>query len=450
MAKAKPAKPRPAWGGRTGLILATIGAAVGLGNIWRFSYVAGENGGGAFLVVYVACVALIGLPLLIAELALGRAGHADAPATFAALAPGGRWHLVGLLGVVGSAVILSYYGVIAGWALRYLAGAIDGSLWQLAGEGYGGFFADFIAHPFAPLFWQLVMMALAMLVVAGGIGAGIERANRILMPILAFAVAALAVWSSTLPGAGAGYDFLFAPDWSALAKPKLYIAAIGQAFFSIGLGMAVFVTYGSYMARHESVAIVATATVIGDTLIALLAGIAIFGAVFAFGMNPAAGPQLAFITLPQIFLGLPFGRIAATLFFALLVAGALTSMMALLEVIVSWLERVSGLSRRGAVTAAGAAITLLGVPSSLGYGPLSDLAWRGRGVLDSVDFTVSSALLPLGGLLLAVFVGWRWQRAAAIEASGLPRRFAFLWHGAVRYLSPLVILVILFAGLFAI
>lgn len=450
MARAKPAKPRPAWGGRTGLILATIGAAVGLGNIWRFSYVAGENGGGAFLIVYVACVALIGLPLLIAELALGRAGHADAPAAFTALAPGGRWHLAGLLGVVGSAVILSYYGVIAGWALRYLAGAIDGSLWQLAGEGYGGFFAAFIAHPFAPLFWQFAMMLLAVVVVAGGVGAGIERANRVLMPVLALAVVALAVWSSTLPGAAGGYAFLFAPDWSALTEPGLYIAAIGQAFFSIGLGMAVFVTYGSYMGRHESIGIVAAATVIGDTLVALLAGIAIFGAVFAFGMDPASGPPLAFITLPQIFLGVPFGRVAATLFFALLVAGALTSMMALLEVVVSWLERVTPLSRRGACWAAGGAIALLGIPSSLGNGPLSDFVWRGRGVLDSVDFTVSSVLLPLGGLMLAIFVGWRWQRAAAIEASGLPRRIAFLWHDAVRYLSPLVILLVLFAGLIAI
>ncbi|MBM3558838.1 MAG: hypothetical protein FJX53_02895 [Alphaproteobacteria bacterium] len=218
------------------------------------------------------------------------------------------------------------------------------------------------------------MMVLAVLVVAGGIGAGIERANRVLMPVLALAVAALAVWSSTLPGAAAGYAFLFAPDWSALAEPRLYLAAIGQAFFSIGLGMAVFVTYGSYMGRRESVGIVAMATVAGDTLIALLAGIAIFGAVFAYGMDPASGPPLAFITLPQIFLGVPFGRIAATLFFALLLAGALTSMMALLEVIVSWLELITRLSRRGATWLAGAAIAVLGVPSSLGYGPLSVLA----------------------------------------------------------------------------
>lgn len=449
MGRDKSTMERPVWGGRVGLILATTGAAVGLGNIWRFAYVAGENGGGAFLLVYLVCVLLVGLPLLVAELALGRAGQSDAPGTFVILARSRRWYAAGLLGVIGSAVILSYYGVIAGWALRYLAGAIDGTLWNLAASGYGAFFAEFIAHAYAPLFWQAVMMLFALAVVAGGIGAGIERINRILMPILALAVLALAAWSSTLPGAGRGYAFLFAPDWAALAKPGLYVAALGQAFFSIGLGTAVFITYGSYMTQRQSIGLVAGATVLGDTLIAVCSGIAIFGAVFAFGLDPASGPPLAFITLPQIFLSLPAGQIAAVLFFGLLVAGALTSMMALLEVVVSWLQRLSGLTRGLTALLAGGVIFLLGVPASLGYGPLSWLSWRGRGVLDSFDFAVSSVLLPLGGLLLAIFAGWRWGRREAMAATGLGGRLAIQWHGYVRYLAPVVIIIVLIAGLLA-
>lgn len=439
---------RPVWGGRIGLILATVGAAVGLGNIWRFAYVAGENGGGAFLLVYLACVVVVGLPLLIGELAVGRAGQSDAPGAFVALAGSRGWYAAGLIGVIGSAVILSYYGVIAGWALRYLVGAVDGSLWQQASSGYGKFFAAFVAHAYAPLLWQGMMMLLAVLVVAGGIGAGIERANRILMPILALSVLTLAAWSSTLAGAGGGYAFLFSPDWTALAKPGLYLAALGQAFFSIGLGMAVFITYGSYMAPGQSIAMVAGATVVGDTLIAICAGIAIFGAVFAFGLDPASGPPLAFITLPQIFLHLPGGEIAAALFFALLVAGALTSMMALLEVVVSWLQRLTAFSRTLSTLLAGGVISLIGVPSSLGHGPLSWLSWRGRGVLDTVDLAVSSTLLPLGGLVLAIFVGWRWRRIDAVDATGLRGGMARWWYASVRYLAPIVIAIVLVAGLF--
>ena len=314
---------REQWTSRLGFILASTGAAVGVGNIWRFSYVAGQNGGAAFLVVYISCVLVIGIPLLIAELALGRRGQGDAVAAFTAVAPRSLWVTVGGLGVLAASLILAYYAVIAGWVLKYLAGALLGTLWQTAGEGYDVFFARFIADPLEPLVWQLVTMTATAVIVAAGVRGGIERANRVLMPMLALLVLGLALYSLSLPGAVGGVRFLPAPEWSALTSPVVYLAALGQVFFSIGIGMAIFITYGGYLAPEQRIPSAAATIVLGDTLVAVLAGCAIFPAVFAFGLDPAAGPQLVFVTLPQIFLTMPFGRLVGSLFFLLLIAAAL-------------------------------------------------------------------------------------------------------------------------------
>lgn len=435
---------RDEWGSRFGFILATIGSAAGIGNIWRFSYVAGENGGGAFLLVYFAAVVLVGLPLVLAELAVGRAARRDAVGAFSALAPGTRWHFVGGVAVFAAFLILAYYAVVAGWALKYFVGAVDGSLWASAAEGYGGFFESFISRAYEPVIWQGVMVAVTVLVVMRGVRRGIEFANKILMPLLAILVLALAVWGLFQPGAGKGLAFLFSPDWSALRRSDVYLAAMGQAFFSLGVGMSIFVTYGSYLSGKQPVGRAAGTIVLGDTAIAILAGVAIFTTVFAFGYDPAAGPQLAFITLPQIFLAIPAGKIIGPLFFALLVAGAITSMVSILEVPVAFFVRKLSLRRTVVAPAVGLAMFVVGIPASLGFGIWANISWQGRGILDTMDFVASNILLPLGGVAVAVFVGWYWlwrREVPEAQIDGVWLNTVWLW--LLRLVVPALILAIM-------
>ena len=432
---------REQWGSRSGFILAAIGAAVGLGNIWRFAYVAGENGGGAFLLVYLLIVLALGVPLVIAELAIGKRGAVDAVTAFEVLAPQSVWRHAGWLGVVGAGLILSYYAVIAGWALRYFVVASTGELWDGAAGRFGGSFRQFIAHPLAPLGWQLSMMLAAMLVVVGGVGRGIERVNLWLMPMLAVIVVVLAAFSLSLPGSAAGVAFLFAPDWATMAKPNVILAALGQAFFSIGVGMAVYVTYGSYMRREHSVPISAAVIVVGDTVFALIAGLAIFPAVFAMGGDPAAGPELAFITLPQIFLAMPGGRLIGPVFFFLLSAAALTSMVSLLEVPVATAMHRFRIRRGRAAIVTGGVILLVGLPSALSYGVLHGTTVMGAPILDAADWLVSNLLLPIAGLAVAVFFAWVVPRNVAVMLAELQE--GPLWRTVswiLRYPAPALIL----------
>ena len=288
------------------------------------------------------------------------------------------------------------------------------------------------------------MMALTMFVVAGGVRKGIESVNRILMPLLAVCVVALAAYAATLPGSAAGWRFLFVPDWSALTHSRVLVAAVGQAFFSLGVGMAIFITYASYLGPQTRIPRSAVAIAAGATLFALVAGLAIFPAVFAFGMDPKAGPELAFITLPQIFIAMPGGWLVGPVFFALLVAAALTSMVSLLEVPVAAVVHRTRLSRRTTVALIGTAIVIAGIPSALSFGILGDVRIFGRSVLDAIDQAVSNYLLPVGGILVCLYAGWRLPKAEALAASGLgPRRIGRIWLWLLRVLAPLTILVIL-------
>lgn len=437
--------PREQWASSTGFILATIGSAVGIGNIWRFSYVAGENGGGAFLIIYLACVLIVGMPIVIAEMAMGRRGGGDAIAAFSANGRTPRWAHAGWVSVIGCFLILGFYSVIAGWALKYFIGALTGDLWRVASDGYGGFFGDFIANGAEPVAWQFAAIAATMLVVMGGVRRGIEAANRILMPLLALVVIVLAVYASTLSGSAAGWKFLFVPDWAAFGEPQVYIAAVGQTFFSLGIGMAVFITYASYMTPDIKIPRAATAIVAGDTLFAVIAGLAIFPAVFAFGGDPEAGPQLAFITLPQIFLKMPGGTIIGALFFGLLIAAAVTSMVSLLEVPVAAVIHRSRQRRFGAVILVGLGAFVAGTPSALSYGLLDGIRIGEIAILDFVDRLASNYLLPLGGILVCLYIGWFWRRVEAVESAGLATSpVAELWIWAVRLVAPaLVLLVVL-------
>lgn len=435
---------REQWGSRQGFVLATIGAAVGLGNIWRFSYVAGENGGGAFLLIYLVCVLLVGLPLMIAELSLGRRAQGDAVAAFELADDGGPWRYMGWVCIAGAILILSYYAVIAGWALKYFTGAASNNLWTSAEGGYGTFFETFIGDRSEPVGWQAAMLAATVFVVAGGVQHGIERINRWLMPMLAVIVLVLAAYALSLPNAGNGVRFLFAPDWSALSKPSVYVAALGQAFFSIGLGMAIFITYGSYMPRTFSLPSSAAIIALGDILFAVIAGLAIFPAVFSFGVDPTAGPELAFITLPQIFLAMPGGRIVGTVFFLLLSAAAFTSMVALLEVPVSLVVHRMKVRRWNASAIVGILVFLIGIPSALSFGVLGHVQIGRHGILDAIDAAASNFMLPIGGVLIALFVGWRVTQATALQEADLAgRRLGKIWLWLLRILVPLTILAIL-------
>lgn len=445
--------PREQWTSRTGFILATIGGAVGMGNIWRFSYVAGENGGAAFLFVYLIFVLLIGIPLMIAELSLGRRAQGDAITAFETpRSRAGRsyagWPLVGWLGVVAAAILLSYYSVIAGWALKYFTGAVTGLLWEASAADYGGYFDAFIAGRSEPLGWQAATLAAAVLVVASGVRDGIERANRLLIPMLGVIVVLLAGYALSLPGSSGGVAFLLEPDWSVLGEPRVYAAALGQAFFSLGVGMAFFITYGGYMPRTFSMPASAGVIAVGDTAFALIAGLAIFPAVFALGGDPAAGPQLAFITLPQIFLQMPGGRIIGAIFFFLLTTAAITSMVALLEIPVAAITHRAQHKRWRATAGMGVIVFLLGLPSALSYGVLADVTIGGLAILDAIDRGVSDFALPAMGLGTALFVGWRVQRAMVLSESDFgDSLLGRIWLWLVRVVVPATIALILFRSI---
>ncbi len=435
---------REQWASRLGFMLAAMGSAVGLGNIWRFSYVTGENGGAAFLLIYILCILLIGLPIVMAEFTIGRRAQSDVVGSFQKLAPGKPWVIAGILGVASAFIILSFYGVIAGWTVRYFFNYLTGAFWSAPAGGYENDFVGFITSPAQPIFWQFLFMAITVSIVYVGVKKGIERANKILMPLLAIIVIVLAAYSLTLGGASEALAFLFTPDWSALGNPDVYLAALGQAFFSLSLGMGALITYGGYLSKQEKLPGAAVGVVSLDTLFAIVAGLMIFPAVFAFGIEPGAGPGLVFITLPGIFDNIALGGLFGLLFFFLLAAAALSSAVSLLEVAVAYFIRKFDWTRKKASLIIGGIIFLLGIPSSLGIGPWGNITIiGGRDILDSMDFIASNIFLPLGGLIIALFMGWGWKKADALTESDLGNTgFGNAWVFILRWIAPVAILII--------
>lgn len=439
---------REHWSGRFGFIMATAGSAVGLGNVWKFPYEAGENGGGAFLLLYLLFVALFGLALVIAELLMGRTTQRNPVGAFRALG-GAGWPAVGGVGVLAGFVILSFYIVVAGWTLAYLGFMASGKLnieAALLAEQFGAF----VASPVAPIGYAALFMALCVGVVHGGVSGGIERASRLLMPALFVLLLLLVARSVTLPGAEEGLRYFLQPDWSKVSATT-FSSAIGQAFFSLSLGMGTLITYGSYL--HKNDRIPANAGIIAglDTLVAVLAGLMILPAVFAFGFDPSAGPGLTFITLPAVFAQMPGGQFFGMAFFALLAVAALTSAISLLETVVCYFTDEHGLSRNSATAVVALVSFALGIPASLSLGIWSGFTVPGTefSIFDFLDFTASNLMLPLGGMLTAIFVGWRWAQPAqeALIAGGLPRWMAQFWIVTLRYVAPLGIGYILFSAL---
>ncbi len=422
---------RGAFGSKFGVIAAAAGSAVGLGNIWKFPYITGKYGGAAFLFVYLGFIVAIGLPVMISELTIGRKAHKNAFGSFKKLAPKTPWYVTGFLGVGAAYLILSFYGVVAGWALDYVAESFRGSFTGKSPEELTSFFTGFISSPFKPVLWQLLFMLLTALIVLMGIHKGIERSSKVLMPLLVVILIVLVFRSITLPGAGKGLAFLFKPDFSKLSWEGV-LNALGHAFFSLSLGMGTLITYGSYINEKNNLGKTAFQVTVADTVIAILAGMAIIPAVFAFNIEPGSGPGLVFITLPNVFLQMPGGVIFSVLFFILLTVAALTSSISILEVVVAFLSEELKMSRTVAVILASSSIAFVGVFCSLSMGHFDYSIFLGMNLFDTLDFFAANVFLPFGGMFIALFIGWYFGKEKTLKELSN--------HGTlkIKYIQPLI------------
>jgi len=444
---------RDSFGSRFGALVAMAGSAVGLGNLWRFPYLVGENGGAAFIIVYIFFVFLICLPIFISEFVVGRRSQKNAYAAFRDLSGGSAWRWVGLFTVVVPLVVLSYYCVIGGWSIDYFLKALTFSF--TGGESQSAMstiFNDMVTSTWTPLICHAGFLLATVLIVMVGIKDGIEKFSKVMMPMLFFMVIAIAIYSVTLPGAKAGLDYLFNPDFSKI-DAKACAAALGQAFFSLSLGFGTIMTYASYVDKKENALFQSTATAVSDLMFALIAGMAIMPAVFAFGINPQSGPGLVFETLPYVFGQMPAGGFVAILFFLALLVAALTSSISMLEVAVAFLVEEKGMSRLAACMLLFVVCLVIGALCSLSFGPLSDFKIAGRTIFDFFDHLSSNILMTLGSLLTVLFVGWRLKKTDVYDEftnggtlSRNAKLFGVLWF-LIRYVCPLAIIAIFISGL---
>ena len=380
---------RGQWGSKLGFIMAAAGSAVGLGNIWKFPYIVGQNGGGAFVLVYILCTIAVGLPIMLAEFTIGRKTNLNPVGAFQALRPKTHWVKIGYMGVLAGFLILSFYGVVGGWTLAYFFKALTHTVSNFASSKEAGqFFGSFIANTWEVLFYHALFMGICVGIVLRGVHGGIERACKILMPTLVIILIILMFRALTLPGAIDGVEFYLKPDFSKIG-PQTILIALGQAFFSLSLGMGCMLTYGSYLPEQEDLASATVYVVVFDTMIALLVGMVIFPAVFAMGLEPAEGPSLVFSVLPAVFMDMPFGNLVSVIFFALLAIAAITSGISLLEVVVAYFIDQRKWKRNKAVLITSATIFAFGVPSGLSFGVLSEAK------LFDMTFLITSTILPL-------------------------------------------------------
>ncbi|QSA97614.1 sodium-dependent transporter [Methylococcus sp. EFPC2] len=434
------------WSSRTAFILAASGSAIGLGNIWKFPYLAGEFGGGAFVVTYLLCVALIGVPIMIAETLLGRRGRQSPINTMLTLAEEAKaspyWRYTGWLGVAAGFLILSYYSVIAGWAMAYIFKINSALFVNIDAEQTGRFFEAFKSSPEFQSIWHTLFMIATVAIVSRGVSGGLERASRYLMPALFAMLVALDVYAMNSGGFGRGFAFLFYPDFDKLTGEGV-LAAMGQAFFSLGLGMGSIMVYGSYLPSHVSIARSSLFVASADTVVALMAGLAIFPLVFAHGLEPGMGPGLIFQTLPIAFGQMPAGWLFGMVFFVLVFFAAITSAVALIEPAVAWLSENLGLSRKQASLYAGAACWFIGLGSAFSFNIWSEVKLFGKTVFELVDFLTANLMLPLGGVLVALFAGWVMKREISEAELELGEGRAYpAWRVLIRYVAPLGVLMV--------
>ena len=433
---------RATFGSKLGIILASVGSAVGLGNIWRFPYEAGSGGGGAFLIVYLLCVLGLGLPLMMTEFMIGRRGGANAVQAFEKISGKRAWGVIGAMGVLTSVIIIGFYSVVAGWTLEYIYQAATGGLAGKTAEMFTAEFSQFSSDPVRPVVWTVLFMALTHVIIVSGVKKGIERSAKILMPALFFILVALCIRSLLLSGAEEGLRFLFKPDFSKIDS-SVILSAMGQAFFSLSLGCACMITYASYFSGKDNLRTSALAVTLLDTMVAILSGVMIFPAVFSFGIAPTQGPTLVFVTLPNIFAQLPLGGLWAFVFFVLLALAALTSIISLHEVITAFVCEKFKMSRKwGAllVTVTGCALATV---CSLSLGPWSSHTVCGMNIFDASDFLTAKIMMPLGALLICIFAGWVMGRKSVedeISNRGTLRFKAVgLYMFFLKFIAPIAI-----------
>jgi NSS family neurotransmitter:Na+ symporter len=445
-------KQRAQWSGRLGFVLAAAGSAIGLGNLWKFPYITFENNGGAFVLVYLAAIAVVGVPIMVAEILLGRRSQRNPVGSFRVLAqdkPGGKtWQGVGFLGVMTGFVILSYYSVIAGWTLRYILMAVSGELGTLAHhpEALQSFFGGFLSNPYQQILCHTIFMGATIGVVFFGVGRGIERAAKLLMPILLSILVMLVIYSFWTPGFKQAIGFLFRPNFGELTAGGI-LEALGHSFFTLSLGMGAMLTYGSYMRKRDSIPRAALTICALDTLIAIMACIIMFSIIFSFDFEVTKSSTILFTTLPVVFYQLPGGSLVCALFYVLVAFAALTSTISLLEVVSSYAIDELGWPRRRATLTMGAAILAFGVLSAVSMGgsaALSKINLIGRpstaGVFGTLDYLASNWFLPVGGLLIALFVGWILtageSREELEEGHGPMARMYPIWLFLIRFAAP--------------
>ncbi|MFQ5571879.1 MAG: sodium-dependent transporter [Rhodothermales bacterium] len=440
---------RGQWSGKLGFILAAAGSAIGLGNIWRFPFTAGQNGGGAFVLIYLFFVILIGIPVILAELSIGRKTERNPVGAFKALVPDSWWPAVGGLGVATGFGILAFYAVIAGWTIGYLYKAIVGDFGTAIDNAQSTqIFGELVGNPVLVIALTALFLLITIVIVRGGVSGGIERTAKILMPVLFVLLIILAIRAMTLPGGEAGISYLFKPDLSKITA-GVVMNALGQALFSLSLGMGAMITYGSYMSKKENLPFAGASVAFFDTLIAILAGLIIFPALFAADVDPASGPGLVFIVLPTIFDALPAGSYFAIAFYALLAIAALTSTISLLEVVVSYFVDERGWSRTKAAWLIGGACFLVAIPSALANGAvgfLSTFFGPGLDFLSVQNIIWGNWSLSIGAFFLCVFVGWKWgipKTLESLQEGGFRMPASSLWAFMIKFVCPVAFLIVL-------
>jgi NSS family neurotransmitter:Na+ symporter len=435
-----------------GVIAATLGAAVGLGNIWRFPFLTGVNGGATFIVVYLLCTMLIGLPIMIAELVLGRRARANTVTALIRLAPKRQpWWLIGAAGVLTAFLFLAFYTEVAAWVFAYIFKAASGAILSTDPQHTSQAFTQLVTDPVQSLLWQWFILLFVGSIIIFGVSRGIERITRWLMPVLFLLLIVVCVRSLTLPGAGQGLAFLFRPDLSKISG-AMVLTAMGLAFFKLSIGMGAMITYGSYFRDDQNIPLTAIRVMLADLAVSILAGIAIFPAVFAFGFKPDAGPSLLFITIPAVFASMPFGYVCVVLFFLLAAIAATGAMLSLIEVPVSFLSERFGLGRARATALTLVPIALLGATAALSNSLLADVTLFGKTMFDLYDFLTSNVLLPLGGLFIAIFVGWVWgfdqiRQALSNDGAIQNQRTVQAFYGVVKLITPVLVVIVLLNGL---
>lgn len=438
-------KERVTFGSKIGVILATVGCAVGLGSIWRFPYMVGENGGAAFLLVFIICTILLGLPIMITEFFIGRHSRSNAAGAFKVLAPGTKWPLIGYNGVLAAFLILGFYSVVSGWTLEYIWQAMTGSLDGKTTAEFTEDFHTFSSSVFRPIFWTAVFVALTHVIIVFGVEKGIERASKIMMPALFLILILLCVRSVTLPNVSEGLNFFFKPDFSKITS-SVVLSAMGQTFFSLSIGMGCLITYASYFGKETNLQTTAIEVTVLNTLVALLAGVMVFPAVFSFGIEPTVGPELVFITLPNIFEQLPFGSLWSFIFFILLALAALTSTISLHEVSTAYIHEEYHVSRNRAAWIVSIGVTIIGAICSLSFGVLKDFTIGGLIIFDAIDFLTAKIMMPLGGMMICIFVGTRIEKKVLKEEltnkGTIPFYFFNTYAFFIKYLAPVAIGVI--------